>query len=131
MKKHHVIGAAIVAMVLPLVLIGAAAGRSAKSGAARVGIGAALPGSRAPSRSTASGPGSEAASFGKVIKAFNKVYPNVKIKYNPLGNNVSTVLSTSIAGGHPPDMADIAQPGYVKQLVQQGHLKPITYATPG
>ena len=64
-----------------------------------------------------------------MIKAFNKVYPNVKIKYNPLGNNVSTVLSTSIAGGHPPDMADIAQPGYVKQLVQQGHLKPITYAS--
>ena len=63
-----------------------------------------------------------------MITAFNKVYPNVKIKYNPLGNNVSTVLSTSIAGGHPPDMADIAQPGYVKQLVQQGHLKPITYA---
>jgi hypothetical protein len=25
-------------------------------------------------------------------------------------------------------MADIAQPGYIKQLAQQGHLKPITYA---
>jgi hypothetical protein len=73
--------------------------------------------------------GSEATDFGKVIAAFNKVYPKVHIKYNPLGNNVSTVLATAIAGGHPPDMADIAQPGYVKQLVQQGHLKPITYAT--
>lgn len=72
--------------------------------------------------------GSEATDFGKVIAAFNKVYPNVHIKYNPLGNNVTTVLATAIAGGHPPDMADIAQPGYVKQLVQQGHLKPITYA---
>src|SRR6185437_5531372 len=28
----------------------------------------------------------------------------------------------------PPDMADIAQPGLVKQLATQGHLKPITYA---
>ena len=73
--------------------------------------------------------GSEATDFGKVIAAFNKIYPKVHIKYNPLGNNVSTVLATAIAGGHPPDMADIAQPGYVKQLVQQGHLKPITYAT--
>ncbi|HZT92088.1 MAG TPA: ABC transporter substrate-binding protein [Gaiellaceae bacterium] len=72
--------------------------------------------------------GSEATDFGDVIKAFNKVYPKVKVKYNPLGNNLTTVLSTAITGGHPPDMADIAQPGYVKQLVSQGKLKPITYA---
>jgi len=70
----------------------------------------------------------EATAFGKVIAAFNKVYPNVKVKYKPVGNNVPTVLATAIAGGHPPDMADIAQPGLVKQLAQQGHLKPITYA---
>ena len=57
--------------------------------------------------------GSEATAFGKVIKAFNKVYPNVHVKYKPVGNNVPTVLATAIAGGHPPDMADIAQPGLV------------------
>ena len=72
--------------------------------------------------------GAEATAFGRVIAAFNKVEPNVHVNYKPLGNNVSTVLATAIAGGHPPDMADIAQPGYVKQLVQQGHLKPIAYA---
>src|SRR5579885_1230750 len=72
--------------------------------------------------------GSEATAFGKVISAFNKQYPNVKINYKPVGNNVPTVLATAIAGGHPPDMADIAQPGLVKQLAQQGHLKPISYA---
>jgi alpha-glucoside transport system substrate-binding protein len=72
--------------------------------------------------------GAEATSFGKVISAFNKVYPGVKVNYKPLGNNVSTVLATAIAGGHPPDMADIAQPGYIKQLVSQGKLKPIAYA---
>jgi hypothetical protein len=74
--------------------------------------------------------GSEAAAFGQVIKAFNKLYPKVHVNYKPVGNNVPTVLATSIAGGHPPDMADIAQPGLVKQFAQQGHLKPITYATP-
>jgi len=63
-----------------------------------------------------------------LIAAFNEQYPNVKIKYKPVGNNVPTVLATAIAGGHPPDMADIAQPGLVKQLAQQGKLKPITYA---
>ena len=72
--------------------------------------------------------GSEAKAFGQVIKAFNKVYPNVKINYKPVGNNVPTVLATAIAGGHPPDMADIAQPGLVKQLADQGHLKSIGYA---
>jgi alpha-glucoside transport system substrate-binding protein len=72
--------------------------------------------------------GSEATAFGRVIKAFNKKFPNVKVNYKPVGNNVPTVLATAIAGGHPPDMADIAQPGLVKQLAQQGHLKPITYA---
>jgi alpha-glucoside transport system substrate-binding protein len=72
--------------------------------------------------------GAEATAFGKVIKAFNKVYPNVHVNYKPVGNNVPTVLATAIAGGHPPDMADIAQPGLVKQFAQQGHVKPITYA---
>jgi len=72
--------------------------------------------------------GSEATAFGKVIKAFNAVYPKVRVNYKPVGNNVPTVLATAIAGGHPPDMADIAQPGLVKQLAQQGHLKPIGYA---
>ena len=70
----------------------------------------------------------EATAFGKVISAFNKVYPKVHVNYKPVGNNVPTVLATAIAGGHPPDMADIAQPGLIKQLAQQGHLKPITYA---
>jgi len=72
--------------------------------------------------------GSEAAAFGKVIKAFNQQYPHVKVHYKPVGNNVPTVLATAIAGGHPPDMADIAQPGLVKQLAEQGHLKSIGYA---
>ena len=66
--------------------------------------------------------------FADVIKAFNKLYPKVKVNYKPVGNNVPTVLATAIAGGHPPDMADIAQPGLVKQLAEQHHLKPITYA---
>ena len=71
---------------------------------------------------------SGAKQFADVISAFNKKYPNVKIKYKPVGDNLPTVLSTAVAGGHPPDMADIAQPGFVKQLADQHKLKPITYA---
>jgi ABC-type glycerol-3-phosphate transport system substrate-binding protein len=66
--------------------------------------------------------------FADVIKAFNKVYPNVKVNYKPVGNDLPTVLATAVAGGHPPDMADIAQPGTVAQFATQGKLKPITYA---
>jgi ABC-type glycerol-3-phosphate transport system substrate-binding protein len=72
--------------------------------------------------------GNEQKIFQNVIAGFNKQYPNVKIDYKPEGNNLNTVLATRITGGNPPDIADIAQPGYVKQLAQQGHLKPITYA---
>jgi alpha-glucoside transport system substrate-binding protein len=70
----------------------------------------------------------EQTAFEKVIKGFNKQYPNVKVNYTSKGNDMPTVLATAIAGGNPPDIADVAQPGLVKQLVQQHHLKPITYA---
>jgi alpha-glucoside transport system substrate-binding protein len=72
--------------------------------------------------------GSEQKSFGAVIAAFNKQYPNVKINYKPVGNNLPTVLATAVAGGKPPDMADIAQPGTVAQFAAEGKLAPITYA---
>src|SRR5205823_10682587 len=70
----------------------------------------------------------EAKKFGAVISAFKKVYPNVHVNYKPVGDNLPTILATAIAGGHPPDMADIAQPGTLKQYALQGKLKPITYA---
>src|ERR1700712_3935232 len=58
--------------------------------------------------------------FADVIAAFNKKYPGVKVSYKPVGNDLPTVLATAVAGGHPPDMADIAQPGTVAQLAKQG-----------
>jgi alpha-glucoside transport system substrate-binding protein len=70
----------------------------------------------------------EQTAFEKVIAGFTKQYPNVKVSYTSKGNDIPTVLSTAIAGGNPPDVADVAQPGLVKQFVQQKHLKPITYA---
>ncbi|TML51772.1 MAG: extracellular solute-binding protein [Actinobacteria bacterium] len=70
----------------------------------------------------------EQTAFEKVIKGFNAKYPNVKVTYTSKGNDMPTVLATAIAGGNPPDVADVAQPGLVKQFVKQHHLKPITYA---
>jgi alpha-glucoside transport system substrate-binding protein len=67
--------------------------------------------------------------FQAVISAFEKAYPKVHVNYKAVGNNLPTVLATAVAGGHPPDMADIAQPGTIQQFVNQGKLKPITYAS--
>jgi alpha-glucoside transport system substrate-binding protein len=121
-KRRYVLSAGIVACV---VLVGVLA---AVGGSAKAGVRSKTAGVSGTVTFDGIWTGSEATSFGHVIKAFNKVYPNVKVKYNPLGNNLTTVLSTAIAGGHPPDVADIAQPGFVNQLVQQKKLKPITYA---
>jgi ABC-type glycerol-3-phosphate transport system substrate-binding protein len=131
-KNRVVRGVALTAVAVPLALLAAGCGGSSNKSSS--GNTTATSGSS--SNSSVKGSvtfdgiwtGAEAQSFAKVIAAFNKQYPNVKIKYKPVGNNVPTVLATAIAGGHPPDMADIAQPGLVKQLAQQGKLKPITYA---
>ena len=128
MKNRYVLSAGIVAIVL---LVGAAAASGGATKSATAGkAGTAVRNTSVSGSVSFDGiwTGAEATDFGKVISAFNKVYPNVQVKYNPLGNNETTVLGTAITGGNPPDMADIAAPGYVKQLVQQGKLKPITYA---
>jgi hypothetical protein len=52
----------------------------------------------------------------------------VHVDYKPVGDNLPQVVSTAVAGGRPPDMADIAQPGLIKQFADQHKLKPITYA---
>src|SRR3954463_5166700 len=70
----------------------------------------------------------EQKNFQRVIAAFNKQYPNVKVKYNPAGDNTPTVLSTALAGGRPPDLASVGQPGLVKQFQKQGKLKDMEFA---
>jgi hypothetical protein len=120
-RKRIAIGVVVVA--LGLVTVTAASAR--RTSHAKAGVNTAVSG-------TVNFDGiwtaAEAKAFGQVIAAFNKVYPNVHVKYKPVGNNLPTVLSTAIAGGHPPDMADIAQPGTIKQYALQGKLKPINYA---
>ena len=132
MKNRAVRGVALAMLALPLALLAAGCGGSSNksSGGNTTATTGGSSGSSVKGTVTFDGiwTGAEAQSFAKVIAAFNKQYPNVTIKYKPVGNNVPTVLATAIAGGHPPDMADIAQPGLVKQLAQQGKLKPITYA---
>jgi len=125
MTRTRIAAIVLISAIALLVAGLAGAGTSGKSNASSSKVNLAVSGSVTFDGIWTAG---EAKAFGGVIAAFNKVYPKVHINYKPVGNNVPTVLATAIAGGHPPDMADIAQPGYIKQLAQQGHLKPITYA---
>jgi alpha-glucoside transport system substrate-binding protein len=74
--------------------------------------------------------GAEQKNFQNVLDDFQKLYPNVKVKYTSAGRQLPTILSTAVAGGNPPDMALIPQPGFLKQLVQKKALKPITFLRP-
>src|SRR3954468_636351 len=72
--------------------------------------------------------GQEARSFDAVLDGFKKQYPNVNVKYRPVGDEIPTVLSTAGQVGTPPDLAAVPQPGLVKDFVQREALKPIDYA---
>ena len=72
--------------------------------------------------------GAERSAFQDVISTFHRRYPNVTVKFRSTGDNTPTVLAKAVAGGHPPDLADVAQPGLIKQFAGIGALKPETYA---
>ncbi|HET7129294.1 MAG TPA: extracellular solute-binding protein [Gaiellaceae bacterium] len=72
--------------------------------------------------------GAEQKSFQAVLNGFMKKYPNVKVKYKSTGDNTPTVLSTAVAGGNPPDLASVSQPGLVNDFQKKGALKNIDFA---
>jgi alpha-glucoside transport system substrate-binding protein len=71
--------------------------------------------------------GEEQKSFQAVVDGFKDVQPDVEVKYNPVGDNLPTVLSTAVQGGNPPDIAAIAQPGLMTQFVDSGELQPLDF----
>jgi ABC-type molybdate transport system substrate-binding protein len=73
--------------------------------------------------------GEEQASFQAVIDGFTKLYPNVTVKYTGAGDQLPTVLSTAVQGGNPPSLAAVAQPGLMRDFVNQGVLKPLDFAS--
>ena len=73
--------------------------------------------------------GEEQASFQAVIDGFTKLYPNVTVTYTSAGDQLPTVLSTAVQGGNPPSVAAVAQPGLMRDFVNQGVLKPLDFAS--
>src|SRR5438093_6206224 len=72
--------------------------------------------------------GDEQKSFEAVLAPFKKANPDVTIKYQGAGDNTPQVVSTAIAGGNPPDIATMPQPGTMADFAKRGKLKPINFA---
>jgi alpha-glucoside transport system substrate-binding protein len=126
-RRGNIRAAGAVAAVVALAVIVAAAFGGTSSGAVKSHVNTSVTGKVTFDGIWTSSTGQKP--FQNVIDAFQKKYPNVHVNYKPVGNSLPTVLATAVAGGHPPDMADIAQPGTIKQFATQHKLKPITYAS--
>jgi alpha-glucoside transport system substrate-binding protein len=72
--------------------------------------------------------GPEQKSFEAVLKGFTDANPDVTVNYTSAGDQLPTQLSTAVAGGNPPDMAVLPQPGLMDDFVKKGALKPLDYA---
>jgi ABC-type glycerol-3-phosphate transport system substrate-binding protein len=66
----------------------------------------------------------EEKSFKQVLGAFEDA-TGATIKYTSTGDQTATILGTRVAGGNPPDVALIPQPGLIQQFVDKGAVKPL------
>jgi alpha-glucoside transport system substrate-binding protein len=116
-KRHKLLFGALVGVVL---LAAVTAFASAKS----------------PKKTTVSGDvqivgvwtGDEEKSFNAVLDGFKKENPDVEVTYKSTGDNTPTVLATAVAGGNPPDLASVSQPGLVTDFQKKGALKNLDFA---
>lgn len=72
--------------------------------------------------------GAEQENFEKVLSQFES-NTGAEVNYTSYGSNVATTLNTKIAGGDPPDVAVIPQPGLLTALAKEGSLKPLSDET--
>lgn len=72
--------------------------------------------------------GTEQANFQAVLDAFAKK-TGATVKYTSGGDDVAALINSRLAGGSPPDVALLAQPGVVAEFARKGVLKELTGAT--
>ncbi|WP_432133328.1 MULTISPECIES: ABC transporter substrate-binding protein [unclassified Streptomyces] len=68
--------------------------------------------------------GPEQANFKKVLAEFEK-RTGAKVTFVPAQDPIINFLGSKIAGGAPPDVAMLPQPGAIKQAVDKGWAKPL------
>ena len=69
----------------------------------------------------------EGQAFIAVLAAFT-AETGIEVNYTGLGDDLPTILSTRVAGGDPPDIAVLPQPGLLRDLVTRGALVPANQA---
>ena len=69
--------------------------------------------------------GTEQKNFEAVLNEFAR-RTNATVKFTSGGNDLPVLLNSRLAGGAPPDVAFIPQPGVVAELARRGVLKEIT-----
>ncbi len=67
----------------------------------------------------------EQAAFQAVLDGFTKK-TGATVTYTSGGDNTSVLVNSRVAGGDPPDVALIAQPGAVAQLASKNQIFPLT-----
>ncbi|MFI8944927.1 ABC transporter substrate-binding protein [Streptomyces sp. NPDC053750] len=68
--------------------------------------------------------GTEQKNFKKVLAEFEKL-TGAKVTFVPAQDPIINFLGSKIAGGAPPDVALLPQPGAIKQAVDKGWAKPL------
>jgi alpha-glucoside transport system substrate-binding protein len=68
--------------------------------------------------------GAEQANFKKVLAEFEK-RTGAKVTFVPAQDPIINFIGSKVAGGKPPDLAMLPQPGAIKQAVDKGWAKPI------
>ncbi|MEV6807851.1 ABC transporter substrate-binding protein [Streptomyces sp. NPDC051132] len=68
--------------------------------------------------------GGEQANFKKVLAEFEK-RTGAQVTFVPAQDPIINFLGSKIAGGQPPDVALLPQPGAIRQAVQKGWAKPL------
>lgn len=68
--------------------------------------------------------GQEQKNFKQVLAEFEK-RTGAKVTFVPAQDPIINFLGSKIAGGQPPDVALLPQPGAIKQAVQRGWAKPL------
>ncbi|WP_107427564.1 ABC transporter substrate-binding protein, partial [Streptomyces glaucescens] len=68
--------------------------------------------------------GPEQANFKKVLAEFEK-RTGAKVTFVPAQDPIINFLGSKIAGGQPPDVVMLPQPGAIRQAVEKGWAKPL------
>jgi len=71
--------------------------------------------------------GAEQAHFQRVLDAFER-RTGATVRYTSGGDDLPTLLNSRLAGGSPPDVALLGQPGVVAELARRGVLAELTGA---